>query len=241
MQQQHTATFNIQRSGQRYFGDHGWLRSYHSFSFADYYDPANQNWGALRVFNDDYIAAAQGFPAHPHRDMEIVTYVLRGELEHQDSMGNRGVVGPGGIQYMSAGTGVRHSEFNHSKTDELHLVQMWVMPARAGEEPRYGQAQFDTAERSDRWLTVASGRAHDNTAVRLRQDAAMHVSRITPGAALEYAFDAERYGFLFVADGSVSLNGELLTAGDAVRMHALPRLAIAGEGELVLWDVPAAA
>src|SRR5476651_1279036 len=124
-----TATFSIQRSGERYHADHGWLKTYHSLSFADYHDPANVNWGALRVFNDDYIAAGQGFPLHPHRDMEIITYVLSGQLEHKDSMGNRGVVGPGGVQFMSAGTGVRHSEVNPSPVAELHLVQMWILPA----------------------------------------------------------------------------------------------------------------
>lgn len=240
-----TATFQIQRSKDRYFADHGWLRSFHSFSFADYYDPMNQNWGALRVFNDDYIAAGQGFPTHPHRDMEIVTYVLRGELEHKDSMGNHGVVHAGGIQYMSAGSGVQHSEFNASKTDELHLVQMWVMPATLGAAPGYGQEEFPTEARTDRWLTVASGRASDTTAVRLRQDAALHVARITPGRPLDYSFANGRYGFLFVAEGSVAIDGETLGAGDAVRMHVSSsspqgeRLNILGEGELVLWNVPA--
>ncbi|HXN08473.1 MAG TPA: pirin family protein, partial [Candidatus Acidoferrales bacterium] len=127
-----TPTFSIQRGQDRYCADHGWLKTCHSFSFADYHDPNNQNWGALRVFNDDRVAAGQGFPPHPHRDMEIITYVVSGELEHQDSMGNRGVVGPGGIQYMSAGTGVRHSEFNYSKTDELHFIQMWIVPPKTG-------------------------------------------------------------------------------------------------------------
>jgi len=150
-------TLGIQRSDERYFADHGWLKTRHSFSFADYYDPANLNWGALRVFNDDVVDPGQGFPPHPHRDMEIITYVLAGQLEHKDSMGNHGIVGPGCVQYMSAGTGVRHSEYNHSPGEALHLIQMWVQPARIGTKPRYGQRELTAAERSERWLLYAIG------------------------------------------------------------------------------------
>src|ERR1700680_3120187 len=151
------SNFQVQRASERGFFDHGWLQTYHSFSFADYADPENLNWGALRVFNDDVIAPGQGFGTHPHRDMEIVTYVLEGELEHKDSMGNQGVVHPGGVQYMSAGSGVRHSEFNHSQTAPLHFVQMWVLPSRTGVSPAYGQREFDSAARLNRWLPIASG------------------------------------------------------------------------------------
>src|SRR5215469_16754455 len=130
---------NIQKESERAFFDHGWLQTYHSFSFANYLDPNNLNWGALRVFNDDVIAPGKGFGTHPHRDMEILTYVLEGELEHRDSMGNVGVVRPGGVQYLSAGTGIAHSEYNHLPDTPVHLVQMWVMPRQAGLKPQYGQ------------------------------------------------------------------------------------------------------
>ena len=231
------AIFDIQRSKDRFFADNGWLKTYHSFSFADYYDPANLNWGALRVFNDDVIAAATGFPTHAHRDMEIVTYVLAGELEHRDSMGNHGIVEPGGIQYMSAGTGVRHSEYNHSAESPLHLVQMWVLPGKYGEAPSYGEMQYTTGDRMNRWLTVASGQASAPSETKLTQDASLHVARIER-SHVDYRFARDRYGFLFVADGDVEANGESLSAGDAVRMSGVPELRVSGTGELVFWDVP---
>ena len=131
--------FQVVPAASRAHVDAGWLETYYSFSFADYHDPANLNWGALRVFNDDTIQGGEGFPTHPHRDMEIVTYVLSGELAHRDSIGNHGVVGPGGVQFMSAGTGVRHSEYNNDPVEPLHLVQMWVLPGRMGTPPSYGQ------------------------------------------------------------------------------------------------------
>ena len=230
--------FAIQRANERYHGDHGWLRTFHSFSFADYYDANNLNWGALRVFNDDYIDGGQGFPTHPHRDMEILTYVLSGELEHRDSMGNQGVVGPGDVQYMSAGTGVRHSETNHSKTETLHLVQMWVMPSRTGETPLYGQRAFARDERTNRWLTIASGRPTIEAPIALRADASFAVARLE-NADLPYVFAPARYAFLFVAEGAITCNGETLGAGDGVRIAGLDRLDLRGTGEVVLWDVTA--
>jgi quercetin 2,3-dioxygenase len=227
----------IQRSKDRAFSDLGWLQTHHSFSFADYYDPANTNWGALRVFNDDTVKPAKGFGTHPHRDMEIVTYVLRGELEHRDSLGSHGVVSRGGIQYVNAGSGVQHSEFNHSQTDDVHFVQMWVMPRAAGGQPGYGQHSFEQDERRNRWLVLASGEAGVEAPVSLGQDATLRVARLED-AALTYRFDAARYGFLFVAEGEVTVNGETLAAGDAMRTRGVIDLAIAGSGELVLWDVP---
>ncbi|MBV8597016.1 MAG: pirin family protein [Candidatus Eremiobacteraeota bacterium] len=227
----------IQRSGERFCADHGWLQTCHSFSFAEYQDPDNQHWGALRVFNDDRVAPAQGFPTHPHRDMEILTYVLSGELEHQDSMGNRGVVRPGGVQYMSAGTGVRHSEFNHSASAELHFVQMWVLPPRPGLPPQYGQRDFSTADRLDRLFVAASGRPGIAAPIALQQDAALVLSRLAD-TRLRHVFDPGRLGFLFVAEGTISANGETLGAGDAARMSGIAALDLMGTGELVLWDVP---
>jgi redox-sensitive bicupin YhaK (pirin superfamily) len=233
-----TPLFSIQRASERFCADHGWLKTCHSFSFADYFDPNNLSWGALRVLNDDRVAPAQGFPPHPHRDMEIITYVLAGELEHRDSLGNHGVVGPAGVQYMSAGTGVRHSEFNHSATDELHFIQMWVVPRETGLPPSYGQRDFSREESHNRWLLVASGRiAHDRVAISLRQDAAFSVATIE-GATIGYTFDPGRLGFAFVARGNVIVNGAHLHEGDAVRIASLLEIAVEGQGELLLWDVP---
>jgi len=229
--------FAVQRAGDRAFFDFGWLQTYHSYSFAGYYDPENLNWGALRVFNDDTVQPGQGFGTHPHRDMEIVTYVLRGQLEHRDSLGHHGVVAPGGIQYVSAGGGVEHSEFNHSQTEPVHFVQMWVLPRTRGGTPDYGQHAFAQDERRNRWLVVASGEPGVAAPVTLRQDATLRVARLEQ-AALSYAVAPERYGFLFVADGEVTVNGEALTAGDAVRSHGGPAPDVRGSGQLVRWDVP---
>jgi redox-sensitive bicupin YhaK (pirin superfamily) len=235
-----TPIFSVVRSGERAHADHGWLDTYYSFSFADYVDPKNLHWGALRVFNDDRIAPATGFPPHPHRDMEIVTYVLSGELAHRDSIGNQGVVGPGGIQFMSAGTGVRHSEFNNSAEEPLHLVQMWVFPGRLGTAPSYGQMAFPIDDRRDRWLNVVSGQNDVDAPIRITQNATLRVARLE-GSSLVADFVPNRYGFLFVADGRIEANGEALSAGDSVRLYDVARLGTSGRGELLLWDLPGAA
>jgi redox-sensitive bicupin YhaK (pirin superfamily) len=228
---------SIQRSKERAFFDMDWLQTYHSFSFADYFDPANLNWGALRVFNDDVIAAGKGFGTHPHRDMEILTYVLDGELEHKDSMGNVGVVGPGAVQYLSAGTGIKHSEYNHSAEKPVHLVQMWVLPRAQGLEPRYGQVDYTLEDRLERWLPIASGEKGVTSRIALWQDATAYVARLER-KPLRYTLRTGRLGFLFVADGNVTLNGEALAAGDAARIAGPLEFELAGSGEVVLWDVP---
>ncbi len=236
--------FTLQPSGARFHANHGWLKTYHSFSFADYFDPANLSWGALRVFNEDTIEGGQGFPTHPHRDMEILTYVFAGRLEHRDSMGNHGVVGPGGVQFMSAGTGVRHSEFNASADEPLHLVQMWVVPGRLGATPSYGQVDFNLDDRLGNWLAVASGRPGVSAPIALTQDATLLVSRLDK-TTLSHAFDSARYGFLFAAQGEITVRSaqgeQALRAGDALRLYGVPSIEIAGSGEIVFWDVPPAA
>lgn len=237
MATQTVPVFAIQRAAERAFFDFGWLKTYHSFSFGDYFDPNNVNWGELRVFNDDTVLPGKGFGTHPHHDMEIVTYVLRGELEHADSLGHRGVVSAGGVQYISAGSGVRHSEFNHSQFDDVHFVQMWVQPRSLGDPPAYGQQAFSADERRNRWLIVASGRSGVSAPVALRQDAALRVARLEVHA-LSYVFEPARLGFLFVADGEATVNGERLSTGDAVRIASVPELLAHGTAELVLWDVP---
>lgn len=231
--------FTVVPAAQRAHAEHGWLDTYYSFSFADYYDPANVNWGALRVFNDDRIVGGNGFPPHPHRDMEIVTYVLSGELAHRDSMGNHGVVGPGGVQFMSAGTGVTHSEYNNKTDESLHLVQMWVLPGRLGMPPSYGEMAFAAADRLNRWLDVVSGDPAVNAPIRITQDATFKVARLED-ATIETQFAPQRYGFLFVAEGSAEANGHRLGAGDAVRLYDAGSLSVGGNAEVVLWDLPSA-
>lgn len=230
--------FQIQRSKDRAYFNHGWLQTYHSFSFADYYDPNNQHWGALRVFNDDVVAGGQGFPPHPHRDMEILTYVLEGRLAHKDSMGNHGVVGPGSVQFLSAGTGVQHSEFNDDPEQPLRLVQMWVVPGKMGVKPSYGQMDFEPEARLGTWLTLASGEANVEAPIRITQTATFSVARSETDLPV-YTFAPNRYGFLFVASGTAEVNGDKLDAGDAVRLYNVERLAVKGRAELVLWDLPA--
>ena len=234
-----TPVFAVQRAAARAEADHGWLKSFHSFSFADYFDPANTHWGSLRVFNDDTVKPGQGFGTHPHRDMEIVTYVLLGELEHKDSLGHQGVVSPGGVQYMSAGSGVTHSEFNHSLTNDVHFVQMWVMPKSFGAPPAYGQREFDVAERTGKWLTVASGEAGIDAPIELRAEATLRVARLT-GGSLEMSLRDGRFGHLFVAEGEALVNGETLVAGDAVRASGEQTFSVSGTAELVAWNLPPA-
>ncbi len=235
-----TPSLTIQRSSERGAFDFGWLDTHHSFSFGQYHDPAKMHWGALRVFNDDIVAPGKGFGAHPHRDMEILTYVLTGELEHKDSMGNVGVVRPGGVQYLSAGTGIVHSEYNHSQTEPVHFVQMWVMPKAAGLEPRYGQNDFTLEQRRNRWLAIASGEAGVDAPIAIWQDATAYVARLED-AALAKTVTAGRYAFLFVASGTVALGGEQLAAGDAARIAGPLDIDVSGNGELILWDVPSIA
>ena len=232
-----TSPYRIQRAADRATFDHGWLHTSHSFSFAGYQDPNNLNWGALRVFNDDVVAAGEGFGRHPHRDMEILTYVLDGELEHADSMGNRGIVAAGAVQYLSAGTGITHSEYNASKERPVHFVQMWVVPHAAGLTPRYGQVDFSVDDRRDRWLAIASGRSGVEAPIALWQDATAYVARMER-ATLARTIATDRKAFLFVASGNVTFAGETLGAGDAVRITGAFDLGLSGTGEVVLWDVP---
>jgi hypothetical protein len=228
--------FRIQRASERFFASHGWLQTFHSFSFADYYDPENLNWGALRVLNDDVVAPGRGFEPHPHRDMEILTYVLSGELTHEDSMGHEGVVKPGCVQYMSAGTGVVHSEKNRGNAP-LHLLQMWVIPDRKGHAPQYGQLDLTEDDRTDKLLPVASGIAGQKAPIRIHQDASFFIARLEK-KTLTHAYARGRLGFLFVADGSVTANGEVLKTKDAVRMADVGKLELSGTGDVVLWDLP---
>jgi len=215
-----------------------WLDSRHSFSFGRYRDPQRMGHSALRVINDDVIAPGAGFAEHPHNDMEIITFVLDGALEHRDSSGARGVLRAGDAQVMSAGTGIRHSETNASDTDSLHLIQIWVEPDRPGHEPRHDQ--LDAGERKpDEWRTIASGKG-DPGALRINQDASIAVADLAEGAAIEAQIPASRPGYLHVATGAVEMEGLTLSAGDALEFDAGAALTLraAQPSILLLFDLP---
>lgn len=214
----------------------GWLQSWHTFSFGDYFDPAHHHYRSLRVINDDIVAGGGGFPTHPHRDMEILTCVLSGELEHKDSMGNGSVIRPGEWQYMSAGTGVAHSEFNPSTTSPVHLLQIWIVPDRKGHTPRYGQTSFADAP-SGRWTLSASPDGRDGS-LAIRQDVLLSTAKVEPGQTLGYEVATGRGAWLHVATGSVDVNGQRLTAGDAVAVEG-EAIALTGveAGQVLLFDL----
>ncbi|MBI4360335.1 pirin family protein [Candidatus Micrarchaeota archaeon] len=213
----------------------GWLDTHYSFSFANYHDPKYMNWGPLRVFNDDVMSPGRGFDEHPHQNMEIITYVLDGKLTHRDSMGNKGAVSKGGIQYMTAGTGVVHAEYNDSN-QPVHLVQMWVLPQRNGLKPNYGQKNFKEKDRKNKWLLTASGQPGTLAPVQIHQDASLYIAQLNHNK-LEHEFQPHRLGFLFVVEGTITANEEKLQTGDAVRMASQDQLVLEGTGEIVLWDL----
>ncbi|MFQ5656084.1 MAG: pirin family protein [Candidatus Methylomirabilales bacterium] len=229
----------VVKSGERHHRDMGWLSTHWHFSFADYYDPANMNWGVLRVFNDDVVRPGQGFGAHSHRDMEIVTYVLEGELEHRDNQGNTGVVHPGEVQVMSAGTGIVHSEYNHSKENPVHFIQLWIIPWTKGLTPRWAQRQFTLEDQRGRLLPVVSSGDIPET-LTIDQDAAIYVSHLGAGQAVVHKSQAGRKAYLFVIGGGLKLNGVPLTAGDQARIADEPELMLEAteDVELILLDLP---
>jgi quercetin 2,3-dioxygenase len=229
----------VRRSGERGRFHLGWLETHHTFSFADYFDPAHMGYGPLRVINEDVIAPGGGFPTHPHRDMEIVTYLLDGALEHQDSMGTGSVIRPGEVQRMTAGTGVTHSEFNHSRVAPVHLLQIWILPSRAGLKPSYEQRAFPVEERRGRLKLVAAGDGREG-AVTVNQDVAVYAALLDQGASVEHTLAAGRRAWLQVARGEVTCAGESLAAGDGAALEALERLTLsaAESSELLLFDLP---
>ena len=225
---------------ERGHADHGWLDTYHTFSFDTYLDPRFMGFRSLRVINEDRVAGGQGFGAHPHRDMEIITYVLEGALEHKDSMGNHGQVRPGEVQRMSAGTGVRHSEFNPSPTEPVHLLQIWITPERNGLEPSYEQKTLDPASLRNKLAVVASPQA-ENGAVKIHQDARLLASRLDEGRSVELDHDAGRYAWVQVARGSVEVNGTKLEQGDGAAVLDEEKIAIRGAdkngAEVLIFDL----
>lgn len=218
--------------------NHGWLDAKHHFSFASYHDPKRVHWGNLRVWNDDIIAPHTGFPAHPHRDMEIITYVREGAITHEDSLGNRGRTEAGDVQVMSAGTGITHSEYNR-EDEETRIFQIWIIPDRAGEKPSWGAQPFPKGDRAGSFVTLASGRAGDEGALPIRADARVVGATIKAGETLRYALDAGRHAYLVPATGRIEINGAAAKARDGVAISDLDSIEITAidDSEVVLVDV----
>jgi redox-sensitive bicupin YhaK (pirin superfamily) len=231
----------LRRSEERGKADHGWLLSYHTFSFADYYDPRHMGFRDLRVINQDRVQGGYGFPMHPHREMEIISYVLEGKLEHQDTMGNRSTIGPGEVQVISGGTGFAHSEKNPERGAQVHFLQIWILPAKEqlGQPAVYAEGRFGNEERVGRWRLVCSGDGRDGS-VPIRNDADILVSRLGPGEALTHTLLPGRGAWLHVATGSVELNGQALGPGDGAAIEDEGALQIAARetAEVVLFDLP---
>ncbi len=228
----------IRRSQDRGHANHGWLDTHYSFSFADYHDPRFMGFRSLRVINDDRVAPGRGFPTHGHRDMEIITYVLEGALQHRDSLGNGSVIRPGDVQRMSAGTGVSHSEFNPSRGEGLHLLQIWILPERNGFAPEYEQKTFSDAEKRGKLPLVASPDGRDGS-VTIHQDAEIYASVLGAGDRVTHALKAGRHAWVQVASGKVQLNGTALEEGDGAAVSSESKLELAGvdEAEVLLFDL----
>jgi len=231
----------LRRSAERGRANHGWLDSRHTFSFADYYDPRHMGFRDLRVINQDVVLGGHGFPMHPHREMEIISYVLEGRLQHEDTMGSQSTIGPGEAQVISAGTGMAHSEHNPSPTERVHFLQVWIAPARDqhGQPPIYAEGRFTPDERRDRWRLICSGDGRDGS-VPIRQDADILVTQLSPGAELTHSLRAGRGAWLHVATGALDLNGHQLNAGDGAAIESESDLRLTGRepAELMLFDLP---
>ena len=230
----------LRKSEQRGHANHGWLDSYHTFSFAHYYDPNYMGYSVLRVINEDVIAGGKGFGMHPHRDMEIVTYMLAGALRHQDSLGNGSVIRAGDVQRMSAGTGIVHSEFNASSTEPAHLLQIWLLPERDGITPGYEEKHFAPADKHNRWCLVASGDGREGS-LKIHQDVALYASCLAAGAHLSHILQAGRSAYIQLARGTLTLNGEVLVAGDAAAIDTQQVIELVADedAELLMFDLPA--
>jgi quercetin 2,3-dioxygenase len=230
----------IRPASERGHAQHGWLDSHHSFSFADYYDPKQMGFRALRVINEDRVAPAQGFGTHPHRDMEIISYVLDGGLAHRDSLGTGSVIRPGDVQRMSAGSGVAHSEFNASETDPVHFLQIWLIPAERGIAPSYEQKTFSDAEKRGRLRVVAAPDGRDGS-VTIHTDAVLYAGLFEQGEAAELTVAAGRHAWVQVARGKVRLNGQELSAGDGAALSDTSKLSFEGVGsdsaEVLVFDL----
>jgi len=230
---------STRKSTERGYADHGWLKSFHSFSFADYYDPEHMGFGVLRVINEDRVAPGTGFGTHGHRDMEIISYVLSGALEHKDSMGNGSVIRPGNVQRMSAGKGVLHSEYNPSRTEGVHFLQIWIEPSVRGIPPSYEEKHFDAASKRGRLRLVASPDGHDGS-VTIHQDARLYATVLDGADRVALAIAPGRRAYVHVARGTVTANGERLEAGDALKVVDSQEVVLeAGQdAEMLVFDLP---
>ena len=229
---------NVRKATDRGHAQHGWLDSFHTFSFADYYDPQHMGFRALRVINEDRVQPAQGFGRHSHRDMEIVTYVIEGALAHQDSLGNGSVIRPGDVQRMSAGRGISHSEYNHSESELVYFLQIWLLPEQAGLPPSYEQTHFAQSERAGRLRLVASRDGRDGS-VRVHQDVALYAGLLAPGEKASLALAAGRHAWVQVVRGALTLDGTALAAGDGAALSDAPRLEVVARepSELLVFDL----
>lgn len=230
----------LRTSEQRGFADHGWLQSFHSFSFADYFDPAHMGFGPLRVINDDVVAPGRGFGMHGHRDMEIVTYVLKGKLSHKDSLGNGADILPGDVQRMSAGKGIMHSEFNQGLYEPVHLLQIWIEPKDKGGSPSYEQKNFSEADKRGRLRLVASPDGREGS-VTIHADASLSVGLFDGDERAELALDPARKAYVHVARGQIVANGQVLKAGDALKLEGEALLTLEGgaQAEVLVFDLAA--
>ncbi|KPK11465.1 MAG: quercetin 2,3-dioxygenase [Acidithiobacillales bacterium SG8_45] len=229
----------LRKADKRGHANYGWLKSYHTFSFADYFDPKEMGFSHLRVINDDTVAPGAGFPTHPHRDMEIVSYVLEGGLEHKDSMGNGSVIRPGDVQRMTAGTGVTHSEYNASSSEPVHFLQIWIVPDQARLEPGYEQRIFEPTERRGRLRLVGSRDGRDNS-ITIHQDVDLYSTVLAAGESTRHALQENRCAYLHVARGNIKLNGTELHEGDGARVIDETEIQLDGTylGEVLLFDLP---
>jgi quercetin 2,3-dioxygenase len=233
-----TINYLVHGRSDRGHSQTGWLDSYHTFSFSNFYDPNRMGFRSLRVINDDRIASGAGFPTHGHRDMEILTYVLSGAVEHKDSLGTGSVIRPGDVQIMSAGTGIHHSEFNPSQTEPLHLLQIWILPDQQGLSPRYEQKAFCPEEKRGQ-LRLVAAKDGRNGAVTIHQDVDIYSSILEPGDVVNYHVKPNRYAWLQIAEGIATLHGEELRAGDGVQINSEEKLEISTNigTELLLFDL----
>lgn len=232
----------IHPSSSRGHANHGWLQSYHSFSFANYYNPEKMGYKALRVINDDYIAPAQGFGTHPHQDMEIITVPLRGTLRHKDTMGNETIIRHGEVQLMSAGTGVYHSEYNHSSDEDVNMLQIWVLPKKKRIEPRYGQKKFDEKDRQNKLQLVVSPDGREGS-IEINQDAFFYLSNLEAGKELYYKLNLAKNGiYVFVIDGELEIDGHKLNTRDALGLDNFDQVTFKAnkDTQLLVIEVPEA-
>jgi len=231
------AMMNIRKANERGHAEHGWLDTYHTFSFADYYDPQWMGYRSLRVINDDLVMPGNGFGTHPHRDMEIITYILSGQLEHKDSMGNGRVIQTGDVQYMAAGKGVMHSEFNPSNQEAVHLLQIWIQPDAKGVKPRYAEKSFRTAETGK--LHLVTSKTGRDGSIAIHQDADLWLAKMEAGQKISHTLASQRHAWLHVAEGEVVLNGKTLSGGDAAAIDREAQLELSANkpSQVLLFDL----